>query len=60
MNKTILAGLALEDSSTLVSWGLDISVVPEPTTRALIVIAIPAGGVMLVRAGRRFSRRIVV
>ncbi|MFM2081566.1 MAG: hypothetical protein RL380_257, partial [Verrucomicrobiota bacterium] len=32
------------DTATLVSWGVDISVVPEPITWALLVFAAVAGG----------------
>ncbi|MCX6894794.1 MAG: PEP-CTERM sorting domain-containing protein, partial [Verrucomicrobia bacterium] len=40
-----LADMSGGDVSTLVSWGLNVSVVPEPTTWALIgFVALLAGG----------------
>jgi len=47
-----LADLAAGDQSTLVSWGLSVSVVPEPATWALIVFAALLGlaaGVRMLR-----------
>jgi hypothetical protein len=47
-----LADLAAGDQSTLVSWGLEVSVVPEPATWALIVFAALLGlaaGVRILR-----------
>jgi hypothetical protein len=44
-----LADLSGGDVSTLVNWGLDISVVPEPTTWALLVFAGLAGCGVFVR-----------
>ena len=48
---------SLRDQSTLVSWGLDISVVPEPVTWALIGFGLVVGLVQVVRW--RLSRRLV-
>ena len=48
-----LADLAGGDTSTLVSWGLDISVVPEPATWALLGFASAAS----LTAGVRWLRR---
>ena len=39
--------------STLVSWGLDINVVPEPTTWALIIFGAGVAGQFLIRRFRR-------
>jgi subtilisin-like proprotein convertase family protein len=44
-----LADLSGGDTSTLVSWGVDISVVPEPVTWALFVFAMVAGGLFVYR-----------
>ena len=44
-----LADMAGGDVSTLVSWGLTISVVPEPTTWALIGFALVVLGIALLR-----------
>lgn len=49
-----LADMAGGDVSTVLSWGLDIEVVPEPTTWALIVFGTVASGV---GAGRWVRRR---
>jgi len=48
-----LADLSGGDQSTLVSWGLEVSVVPEPTTWALIgFVALLAGGKLVSRRRR--------
>jgi len=39
------ADLSGGDASTLVSWGLDIAAVPEPTTWALVGFGLMFGGV---------------
>ncbi len=39
-----IADMSPGDTSTLVSWGLDITVVPEPVTRALLIFAALGGG----------------
>jgi len=44
-----LADMAPGDVSTLVSWGLTIAVVPEPTTWAMIIFGVLAGLTQLVR-----------
>jgi hypothetical protein len=44
-----LADLSGGDTATLVSWGVDISVVPEPVTWALLAFAAVAGGVFFYR-----------
>jgi subtilisin-like proprotein convertase family protein len=49
-----LADLSTDDQSTLVSWGLNISVVPEPVTYALGIFAAALGGLVAVR---RFARQ---
>ncbi|MCX6896740.1 MAG: PEP-CTERM sorting domain-containing protein [Verrucomicrobia bacterium] len=49
-----LADLSSGSQSTLVSWGLDISVVPEPATWALIVFGSLVG---ICAAARRVRRR---
>jgi len=48
-----LADLSGGDQSTLVSWGLDITVVPEPATWALGIFGVLLGGTMVVRRLRR-------
>ena len=48
-----LADLATGDQSTLVNWGLDITVVPEPATWALIIFGVLAGGTATMRRVRR-------
>jgi subtilisin-like proprotein convertase family protein len=48
-----LADMAGGDISTITSWGLDISVVPEPTTWALIVVGVVLCGVQ----ARKYWRR---
>ncbi len=50
-----LADLSAGDQSTLVSWGLEISTVPEPTTWALLAFASLTG---TVGAGRWVKRRL--
>lgn len=50
-----LADLSADDTSTLVSWGLEIEAVPEPTTWALIAFAMMAG---VVTTGRWLQRRL--
>ena len=49
-----LADLASGDTSTLVSWGITVSVVPEPVTWALVGFAVVLGVAGLV--GRRKQR----
>lgn len=49
------ADLSGGDASTLVSWGLDITAVPEPTTWALLIFAGVAGSVGV---GRWVQRRV--
>lgn len=49
-----LADFAVGDQSTLVSWGLDISVVPEPTTWALVIFGVAA----VLFAGFRWCRAL--
>lgn len=49
-----LADLAAGDQSTLVSWGLNVSVVPEPVTYALGIFC---GALGLVGLGRRISKQ---
>lgn len=44
-----LADMASGDTSTVLSWGLDIEVVPEPTTWALGIFGVLAGGAQLAR-----------
>ncbi|MFM2294366.1 MAG: Proprotein convertase P-domain, partial [Verrucomicrobiota bacterium] len=44
-----LADLSGGDISTLVSWGMDISVVPEPITWALLAFALVGGAMIFVR-----------
>jgi hypothetical protein len=51
-----LADLASGDTSTLVSWGVNVSVVPEPITWALIGFAVAAGLVRF-RAWRKPAAR---
>jgi subtilisin-like proprotein convertase family protein len=48
-----LADLAPGNQSTLVSWALDVSVVPEPATWALIIFGVLAGGTVVTRQLRR-------
>ncbi|MCX6896502.1 MAG: PEP-CTERM sorting domain-containing protein, partial [Verrucomicrobia bacterium] len=48
-----LADMATGDQSTLVSWGLNVSVVPEPATWALAVFAI---GFMVMGLTRHLRR----
>lgn len=48
-----LADLSAGSQSTLVSWGLDISVVPEPTTWASMIFVTLVGVYALVRRMRR-------
>jgi hypothetical protein len=48
-----LADLAAGDQSTLVGWGLSVSVVPEPATWALMIFGTLVGGYALVRRLRR-------
>ena len=48
-----LADFSSGDTSTLVSWGLDISVVPEPVTWAIIIF----GSLLLAVLARRQFRR---
>ena len=48
-----LADMSGGDTSTLVSWGLQISVVPEPTTWAMIVFGSLASVTALWRGARR-------
>ncbi len=50
-----LADLSVGEQSTLVSWGLEIEAVPEPTTWALIAFAMMAG---VVTTGRWLQRRL--
>jgi hypothetical protein len=52
------ADLAPGDQSQLMSWGLEISAVPEPTVWALAIFGIGAGGVVGVRTWRRRRRGI--
>jgi subtilisin-like proprotein convertase family protein len=55
--------VASGDTSTLVSWGLEIEAVPEPTTWALVVFAGLAGAVKLgswVQGRRRSAREFPV
>ena len=52
-----LADLAGGETSTLVSWGLEIETVPEPTTWALIGFGLILAGVPMVRAARAESQR---
>jgi len=51
-----LADLGSGETSTLVSWGLDITAVPEPTTWALIGFGLIFGGVTGVRVIRARRR----
>lgn len=48
-----LADLATGDQSTLVNWGLDITVVPEPATWALIIFGALTGATVVARRLRR-------
>jgi hypothetical protein len=48
-----LTDLSGGEVSTLVSWGLDVSVVPEPATWALLIFGAVAGGVVGARRLRR-------
>jgi subtilisin-like proprotein convertase family protein len=48
-----LADLSGGDISTLVSWGMDISVVPEPITYALLIIGAAMTGLVLYRRHAR-------
>ena len=48
-----LADMSGGDTSTLVSWGLQISVVPEPTTWAMMIFGSLAGLTALWRGARR-------
>ena len=50
-----LADVSNGDQSMLVSWGLDISVVPEPTTWALLVFGMGLGTIIM---GRRWCRQV--
>ncbi|MCX6895256.1 MAG: hypothetical protein NTZ16_07115 [Verrucomicrobia bacterium] len=52
-----LADMANGDQSTLVSWGLDITVVPEPATRALGAFGLVIG---IYAASRRLRRQQLV
>jgi subtilisin-like proprotein convertase family protein len=51
-----LADMSLGETSTLVSWGLDIEAVPEPVTWALIGFGLIFGGVTGVRVIRARRR----
>jgi subtilisin-like proprotein convertase family protein len=51
-----LADMSGGETSTLVSWGLDIEAVPEPTTWALVIFAGLAGTVKLGRWAQRQRR----
>lgn len=48
-----LADMSAGSQGTLVSWGLDISVVPEPVTWAMILFGLLAGSCALARHMRR-------
>jgi hypothetical protein len=48
-----LTDLSGGEVTTLVSWGLDVSVVPEPATWALIIFGAVAGATVLARRVRR-------
>jgi hypothetical protein len=48
-----LADLSGGGQSTLLSWGLDINVVPEPSTWALIIFGVVGGVTVVVRRLRR-------
>jgi hypothetical protein len=48
-----LADLSGGDISTLVSWGMDISVVPEPITYALLILGAAMTGLGLYRRQAR-------
>lgn len=48
-----LADMSGGDTMTLVSWGLEISAVPEPATWALIIFGAVAAGTVVVRRVRR-------
>jgi hypothetical protein len=50
-----LADMSGGEVTTLVSWGLDVSVVPEPATWALLLFGAVAGVTVLVRRGRRVT-----
>lgn len=54
-----LADLSSGETSTLVSWGLDISVVPEPTTWALIAFGVGFVAVLVFREMRQRARVIL-
>ena len=51
-----LADMSAGDQSTLVSWGLNVSVVPEPTTWALLIFC---GGFLVMGVARRLRRDVV-
>jgi subtilisin-like proprotein convertase family protein len=51
------ADLSGGETSTLVSWGLQIEAVPEPTTLALVTFGAMGGLAALVRAGQRRRAR---
>lgn len=51
-----LADMSAGDQSTLVSWGLNVSVVPEPATWALLIFC---GGFLVTGVARRIRRGVV-
>jgi subtilisin-like proprotein convertase family protein len=55
-----LADMSASEESTLVSWGLQITAVPEPVTVTLAIFAATAGATQLVLwlVRRRHRRRV--
>ena len=56
--KLFLADLSSTDQSTLVSWGFNISVVPEPVTWALLIFGGIAGAVVVTKTQGRKTKSL--